>query len=309
MDPLIGAAAGAAGLAVAGLAFSVWSLFGRQDRSAAQRLGQLTGANEDESRAAPRQRFQGLAQSAARFAASTDEGQISALKLRLMQAGYRDRNAVEWYSAARTGGAVLGALVGFALVPKTNLLWMVGGALVGTSIGYYLPWVLVINALQKRQEALLRSFPDAMDLLVSCVEAGLGVDAAMRRVADEIEPSSPDLARELHQVTHETNAGIPRVEALRRLGERTGVHEIVSLTNVLIQAERFGTSIARALRVHAEGVRVKRMQRAEGKAAQVSPKLTVVMICFILPCLIVVLIGPAVVNVKNILLPSMADAG
>ena len=97
--------------------------------------------------------------------------------------------------------------------------------------------------------------------------------------------------------------------ALRRLGDRTGVDEIVSLCNVLIQAERFGTSVARSLRVHSEVVRVKRMQRAEQKAAEVSPKLTVVMICFILPCLIIVLVGPAIVNVKNILLPTMSGAG
>lgn len=308
MDPLVLAAGGLAAAAVSGVAYAGYAVLTSSERSAADRLGQLTGAADDDARA-QRPRLSAIAQTAARLSAGTDEAQVTALRKRLVQAGYRDRNAVELYSASRTIGAVIGALFCFLIVPKTSLLWMVGGALVGTTIGYYLPAILVTNALQKRQETLLRAFPDSMDLLVSCVEAGLGVDAAFRRVAEEIEGTSPDLARELQLVTHEVNAGMPRVEALRRLGDRTGVDEIISLCNVLIQAERFGTSVARSLRIHSEVVRVKRMQRAEEKAAQVSPKLTVVMICFILPCLIIVLIGPAVVNVKNILLPSMSGAG
>lgn len=308
MDPTILATAGVVAAAVAGVAYGGYSVIVGPDRSAAERLGELTGANDDESRPQT-QRFAGITHAAAKLGGGTDEATLGAMRKWLMQAGYRERNAVELYSAARAIGAVIGALFCFIVVPKTSLLWMIGGALTGTTIGYYLPPIIVTNALQKRQDALLRAFPDAMDLLVSCVEAGLGVDAAFRRVAEEIEGSTPELAKELQLVTHEVNAGLPRVEALRRLGDRTGVDEIVSLCNVLIQAERFGTSVARSLRVHSEVVRVKRMQRAEEKAAQVSPKLTVVMICFILPCLIIVLIGPAVVNVKNILLPSMAGAG
>lgn len=308
MDPLVLAAGGLAATAVVGIAYAGYGVFNGSDRSAAERLGQLTGAADDDTRA-QRPRLSAIAQSAARLSSGTDEAQLTALRKRLLQAGYRDRNAVELYSASRTIGAVVGALFLFLVVPKTSLLWMVGGALLGTTIGYYLPAILVTNALQKRQETLLRAFPDSMDLLVSCVEAGLGVDAAFRRVAEEIEGTSPELARELQLVTHEVNAGMPRVEVLRRLGDRTGVDEIISLCNVLVQAERFGTSVARSLRIHSEVVRVKRMQRAEEKAAQVSPKLTVVMICFILPCLIIVLIGPAIVNVKNILLPSMSGAG
>lgn len=307
MDPTILATAGLVALAVAGVAYGGYAVIAGPERSAADRLGELTGANEDDTRPQTT-RYSSITRAAARFGGSTNEAELSALWKWLLQAGYRERNAVEVYHAARTIGALVGALLGFVLAPTQSLLWLVAAALAGTALGYYLPPIVVTNSLQKRQEALLRAFPDAMDLLVSCVEAGLGVDAAFRRVADEIEGSTPDLAKELQLVTHEVNAGIPRVEALRRLGDRTGVDEIVSLANVLIQAERFGTSVARSLRVHSEVVRVKRMQRAEEKAAQVSPKLTVVMICFILPCLIIVLIGPAVVNVKNILLPSMAGA-
>jgi tight adherence protein C len=158
----------------------------------------------------------------------------------------------------------------------------------------------VDNVIQKRQSELLKSFPDALDLLVSCVEAGLGLDIAFRRVADELSFSAPDLARELQMVTAEVATGVPRADALRHLADRTGLDEILSLVNVLVQAERFGTSVGRALRVHSEHVRTRRMQKAEEKAAQVSPKLTIIMILFILPCLMVVLMAPALLRVKNL---------
>ena len=145
------------------------------------------------------------------------------------------------------------------------------------------------------------------DLLVSCVEAGLGLDAAFRRVSEEMEAASPLLARELQLVTAEVNAGVPRSEALKHLGDRTGLDDVNALVNVLVQAERFGTSVSRALRVHSEHVRVRRMQRAEEKAAQVSPKLTVAMILFILPCLIAVLIGPAAISVIRMVLPILNE--
>ena len=125
------------------------------------------------------------------------------------------------------------------------------------------------------------------------------MDAAFRRVAEEMEGAAPELAYELQMVNHEISAGIPRMEALRHLTTRTGVDEIGRLVNMLTQAERFGTSIARSLRIHSSITRQKRMSRAEEEAAKVSPKLTVVMILFLLPCLILVLLGPAAINVKN----------
>ena len=180
--------------------------------------------------------------------------------------------------------------------------------MLGATIGYYLPAGYVNARLQSRQNSLLKPFPDALDLLVSSVEAGLGVDAAFQRVAKEIEPAAPELARELQMVNHEVAAGIPRIDALRRLDARTGLQEINSLVNVMTQAERFGTSVANALRVHSELVRNKRMLEAEERAAQISPKLTVGMIIFILPSLFIVLVGPAAINVIRNLLPAMAAA-
>lgn len=293
-------------LAMLGIAGAAYALLNPR-RTAADRIAEFTGgAEEAENKRS--QRMAGLAQSAARLAVS-DEEQLAALRMRLMQAGYRERNAVEIFSASRAIGAVALALLGFLLGPKGQLLHMVGSALAGATAGYYLPAIWVTNQLNKRQSELMRAFPDALDLLVSSVEAGLGIDAAFRRVAEEMENAAPELSRELQFVSHEVNAGVARVEALRHLADRTGLEDIGALVNVLVQAERFGTSVAKALRIHADLVRTKRMQRAEEKAAQVSPKLTILMILFILPCLMVILIGPAVVNVVNILLPTMSGAG
>jgi tight adherence protein C len=138
-----------------------------------------------------------------------------------------------------------------------------------------------------------------MDLLVTCVEAGLGLDAAMARVSEEMTLASPILATELNHTFLEVQAGIPRADSFRRLAERTGVEDLRALSAMLIQTDIFGTSVARALRVHSDGMRVKRMQRAEEKAAMVSVKMTIPLVLCILPSLIAVVMGPAVVMIKN----------
>lgn len=304
MTGLMVLAALVAALAVVGVSAAVYMLV-FPDRTASDRIAAITGGPEEALR--PRlqsSRLESLARSAAKVAVQ-DEEHASALKRRLIQAGYRNRNNVEVYSASRALLAFALAVVGFMVVPKTSLAIMLLGALVGATLGYYGPALWVSNQLTRRQQELLNAFPDSLDLLVSCVEAGLALDAALRRVADEMANSAPELSKEFQAVTHEVNAGVPRSEALHHLGERTGVDEIISLVNVLVQAERFGTSVARSLRLHSEMVRTRRMQRAEERAAQVSPKLTVAMILFILPCLMIVLLGPAIINVKNVLMPTM----
>ncbi|HVT07123.1 MAG TPA: type II secretion system F family protein, partial [Polyangia bacterium] len=144
-----------------------------------------------------------------------------------------------------------------------------------------------------RKQALENPLPDAIDLLVTCVEAGLSLDAAMARVAQEMELVAPILAQELKQTMLEIQAGVKRSDAFHRLSTRTGVEDLKSLSAMIIQTELFGTSVSRALRVHSEGMRTKRMQRAEEKAAMVSVKMTVPLILFILPSLMVVVMGPA----------------
>ncbi len=323
MDSTVLVAIGVAGLAVLALALAAWQVLS-PERSAADRLAEFTGGSDREGLGT---QLSAITRSAAKLSRG-DETDIAQTRRWLSQAGIRGRNAAEIYSAGRTLGLVLGALIGFLLVlflyrpapvPADVILtlaqrlrgvvWYMGGTLVGASIGYYGPQVYVANTIAKRKEAILAAFPDALDLLVSAVEAGLALDAGFRRVADEMELASPELASELQLVNHEVMAGVQRVDALRHLEERVGLDDVTSLVNVLVQAERFGSSVSRALRVHAGHIRVKRMQRAETKAAQVSPKLTVVMIVFILPTLLIVLLGPAAVRMKNILIPTAQDQG
>ncbi len=326
MDNLTLAALGVSVTAVLGLGYTTWQ-FINPERTAGERLAEFTGGTDRDNLPT---RLNTITRQAAQLARGS-ESEIAQTRRWLSQAGIRQRNAVELYSASRTLGLVFGGLVGFllaflilsksapdpgaaeAVVTVTQRLRDVskylGGLLVGAAIGYYGPYLYIVNAVQKRKERILSAFPDSLDLLVSAVEAGLGLDAGFRRVADEMELASPDLSLELQLVNHEVTAGVPRVDALRHLEERVGLDDVTSLVNVLVQAERFGSSVARALRVHSEHIRIRRMQRAETKAAQVSPKLTVVMILFILPTLLLVLLGPAAIKMKNILLPTTQERG
>jgi tight adherence protein C len=157
-----------------------------------------------------------------------------------------------------------------------------------------------------RQREIFESFPDALDLLIVCVEAGLAIDAALNRVADEMQHRSEALSEELHLVTLELRAGASKETALRNLALRTGVEDVNTLVAMLIQAERFGTSIADSLRVHADMLRTKRRQRAEEAAAKIALKLLFPLIFCIFPSLLLVLLGPAFIQIYRVLLPTMA---
>jgi tight adherence protein C len=306
MDPLMMAAIGLILLAAVGLGGGLYVII-NPSRSARDRLDDLTGGGA--AAGAPQQESAGLVKvrgAMASVAAPKSEEELDALRQNLIQAGYRSKNNVELYSALRFGLAILLPLALLALQPQWRFWMLVLAALSLAALGYYLPAIIVTNAKQKRQEAIMRAFPDALDMLVASVEAGLGLDAAFRRIASETEEAGPLLAEELQLVNMEVSAGIPRVEALKHLETRTGLEELGSLVNVLIQAERFGTPVARSLRIHSEMVRTKRMQAAEENAAKISPKLTVAMIFFMLPCLIIILIGPAVIKVVRNLLPALS---
>lgn len=237
--------------------------------------------------------------------ASGDEEEADENRRMLLQAGFRSRNALEIFNAVRVMLTLSLAGTGYAVTHSQKPILIALGVLIGMTVGYYAPKLFVTNRRETRQKELMNSFPDALDLLVSSVEAGLGLDAAFRRVSKEMESAAPALARELQAVNYEVEAGVPRTTALRHLDERTGLQEVNSLVNVLLQAERFGTSVAEALRIHSELVRKKRMLAAEESAAKISPKLTMAMILFILPLLFTVLAGPAAINVANNLLPAM----
>lgn len=224
------------------------------------------------------------------------------MRRKLVQAGYRHKNALEILNFTRIALAIGLPLMCLPLTLELTLIKGGGLTLAMLLFGYFAPQMMVENKLNKRKDEILKSFPDCLDLLVSSVEAGLGVDAAFRRVAQEMESAAPLLAKEFQLVNNEISAGVARIDALRHMEKRTGIDEIRSLVNMLAQAERFGTSIAASLRVHAEVTRQKRMSRAEAEAAKVSPKLTVVMILFLLPTLFMMLTGPAVIRVARLMM-------
>jgi tight adherence protein C len=236
----------------------------------------------------------------------------SSLRRRFMNAGYRKSGAPVFFFAAKT-------LLTFAF-PGLLLLLLPGaapGVLAGgklllpaliflAALGYFLPNFVLSRLIANRQREIFESFPDAIDLMTVCVEAGLGLDAAFARVGDEVELHSKTLAEELHLVTLELRAGSSRERALRNLALRTGVDEIDTLAAMLIQADRFGTSIADSLRIHSEGLRTKRRQRAEEAGAKIPTKLLFPLIFCIFPSMMLVLMGPAFINIYRVLLPTMA---
>jgi len=214
-------------------------------------------------------------------------------RLMLMQAGYRDAKSVTVY----TGIRVFGAIVGFGVCLLSGIgihspLLLLGGPL----LGFILPRFMLKRKISKRQMRIRLGLPDALDLTVICVEAGLGLDQALMRVAQDLDHAHPELSEELRLVNLEMRAGKPRTEAMRNLAQRTGVDDVKSLVAVLIQTDRFGTSIAQALRVHSDALRTERRQRAEEQAAKTTIKLVPPLVVFVLPSVIIVTLGPAVIS-------------
>jgi tight adherence protein C len=181
------------------------------------------------------------------------------------------------------------------------LLFIVASA----GLGYFLPNIFLERRIAYRKREILDSFPDAMDLIIVCVESGLGLDAALARVSEEMHMISPILGEELHLINLELRAGSSRERALRNLALRTGVEDIDTLVAMLVQSDRFGTSVAQALRVHAENLRTKRRLRAEEAAAKIALKLLFPLIFFIFPSMLLVLLGPAIISINRVLLPAM----
>jgi tight adherence protein C len=245
---------------------------------------------------------------------SVPEGQwdASPFRLRFIHAGLRNPVIPAVFFGAKTVLAIIFPLVAYFSVMLTgSSLGMEGHLLVllgSASFGYYLPHVVLGRLMFVRQREILETFPDALDLLIVCVEAGLAIDAALTRVAGEIQHKSVALSEELHLVTLELRAGASKELAFRNLALRTGVEDVHTLVAMLIQAERFGTSIADSLRVHADMLRTKRRQRAEEAAAKIALKLLFPLIFCIFPSLLLVLLGPAFIQIYRILLPSMAGA-
>ena len=224
---------------------------------------------------------------------------------KLKAAGFRSQNALNTFLVARF-------LLPFLLLALA-LFWVFGlgiladrplpvrmlAIIVAAYIGFYLPNIYVSNKMGKRQKSIKRAWPDALDLMLICVEAGISIEAAMRRVAEEIASASTELAEEMILTTAELSFLQDRRTALENLGNRTQLDGVRSVTQALIQAERYGTPVAQALRVLAQEGRDERMNEAEKKAAALPPKLTVPMILFFLPVLIAVILGPAGIRISD----------
>jgi tight adherence protein C len=166
-------------------------------------------------------------------------------------------------------------------------------------LGYMIPETWLLSRIQARQHRLRLAIPDALDLMVICVEAGLGLDQALLRVSQELELTHPEMSAELQMVNTEMRLGKARTDALRELARRTGLNDLKALVGMLVQTERFGTSIAQSLRVFSDDLRLKRRQRAEEAAAKISVKMVPVLVFFIFPALMVVILGPAAITIMR----------
>lgn len=233
-------------------------------------------------------------------AAPHSSSEMSKLRKRLVSAGYRGQDAIAVFFGIRVAVALLFFLIAMSpLVPRSGVLVALGAC----GVGYLLTSMGLGRLAKKRQHRIRLALPDALDLLVVSVEAGLGLDQAILRVADELAFAHPDLSDELRLVNLELRAGTARVDALRHLADRTDVDDVISLVAMLVQTDKFGTSVAQSLRVHSDTVRTKRRQRAEEAAAKTGVKMVFPLVFCIFPAIWVVTIGPAAMKFMDVLVP------
>jgi tight adherence protein C len=232
-----------------------------------------------------------------------NSGQTPRTQLLMLRAGYRSPQAL----SAMSGLKILMPVVLVALVYSTGVYrWNpIMFPIIAAVLGYLLPETWLVWRVSARQHRLRRGLPDGLDLLVICVEAGLGLDQALMKVTQELRITHPELSEELQLVNLEMRIGKTRLEALRELARRTGLEDIKSLVAMLIQTDRFGTSVAQSLRVYSDDLRIKRRQRAEEMSAKTSVKMVPPLVFFIFPALMVVILGPAVLTLMRQLVPAM----
>lgn len=234
----------------------------------------------------------------------TTELEQDRLKIRMANAGFSNPSASQIYLAMKFASLVtllvVAVMFGYVRWGLSQDFWICVG--VGAGIGLFLPELVLAFLKKSRQDAIFYSMPDALDLLVVCVEAGLGLDAAMRKVTEELTETAPEVCEELTTCNMQLQMGRPRREVLHDLGVRTGVDDMRALAAILIQADKFGSSIAQALRVQSDSMRVKRRQIAEEKAQQTAVKLIFPLVLFIFPGIFVVLVGPAAILIMENLL-------
>lgn len=240
------------------------------------------------------------------FLEPQDQESFSAMQLKLIQAGYRGQSTVRTYHfmqfALALGFMFLGIMYLLLTLEDATMQSTIMKVLIPAGVGYYLPSYWVERRRQTRMEALQDGFPDALDLMLVCVEAGQSLDQSIQRVSKEIRIGFPELAEEFEIVANEMKAGKERVNVLRDMGKRAGTQDISAFVTVLIQSASFGTSISDALRVYSSEMRDKRVMRAEEKANTLPTKLTLGTMMFTLPPLLIILIGPSIYDIYVLLL-------
>ena len=251
----------------------------------------------------------GIASPLAKLSIPQGDWENSAIRIKFINAGIRNPNAPILFYAAKTllplllaGAGYIGLELANVGLERNQLILVL---LLLASVGCYLPNILLSRAITARKREIFESFPDAADLMLVCVEAGLGLDAAMVKVADEMKVKSGVLTEELHLTNLETRAGSTREQALRNLGLRTGVEEISAFVSMLTQADKFGTSVGESLRVFSEDLRHKRQMRAEEMAAKLSTKMLFPLVLCIFPAISMVVLAPAGVRIVRVLLPML----
>ena len=296
---------------VGGLAVLAMTIF--SPRTIRERLDVFIGKAESTQRESGGwvERVAKVAQPFTRLSLPEEGWEKSTLRTRFMNAGWRNPSAPTLYFAAKTVlalGTPAAMAFGLALagtnLPGQSFMLLL---LVTATAGYYLPNIVLGRIAKRRQREVFETIPDALDLLTVCVEAGLSLERALSKVASEIHIKSVVLAQELQLVLMEMRTGFTREKALRNLALRTGVEDVDTLVGMLIQSERFGTSMGTSLRVHSDNLRTKRRLMAEEAAAKIALKLMFPLIFCIFPIVLMVLMGPAVIQIVRTLMPAMTQ--
>lgn len=293
--------------AITAMLWAMFLFFSGEKNRATERLDELrdprlrSSDSEDGKSNAAMNVLEKAAPALSRALEPKSELEKNDVKMRLANAGFNAPNASQLFWGAKVGIGLLCLMIGSAVGLVKYGMNSSGFVTMGIAggIGFYGPEIWLWMVRKGRMERIFLSLPDALDLMVVCVEAGLGLDAGMRRVAEELADSAPDIAYEFSLCNMQLQMGRKRREVLRDLGLRTGVDDVRALSAVLIQADKFGSSVAQALRVQSDTMRVKRRQMAEERAQQTSVKMLVPLVLFIFPSVGVVLVGPAAIMMMN----------
>ena len=279
------------------------------DRQLKRRLSQVVGQDQRAAKAhrgsmSTGGKMDSLLDSLSKLSLPEKGWQDSSIKLRFIRAGLRDPGAPRVYYAVKTVGSIVAplALAGVLLTffPTLGMVKTSMFVVALAAAGYYLPDLYLNLRSSSRAQEMQDTLPDLIDLLVICVESGLGMDAAMTRVSREIARSSVSLSEEFYLASLEIRAGAGRTTALKNLALRINLEDLYALVSMLVQADKFGTSLGDSLRIQSEVMRVKRMQRAEAAAAKVPVKMLFPLIFFIFPALMIVLLGPAFIQISGV---------